>query len=82
MNQVNILFFATLKGIIGARTLQMELPEGATVGLLKDTLISEHPNLAPMRGSIMAAVNQEYAADDQVIPAQAEIAFFPPVSGG
>ncbi len=31
---------------------------------------------------MMAAVNHEYAAEEQVIPPGAEIAFFPPVSGG
>jgi molybdopterin converting factor small subunit len=31
---------------------------------------------------MMAAINREYAADEQVIPEGAEIAFFPPVSGG
>jgi len=82
MNQVNILFFATLRDKVGARKLEMELPGEATVGELKDRLVHEYPNLAPLRESIMAAINREYAGDEQVIPSKAEIAFFPPVSGG
>jgi molybdopterin converting factor small subunit len=30
----------------------------------------------------MAAFNSEYAADAEIVPQEAEIAFFPPVSGG
>jgi molybdopterin converting factor small subunit len=38
--------------------------------------------MIPAQNSIMAAINFEYAADDQAIPSNAEIALFPPVSGG
>jgi molybdopterin converting factor small subunit len=31
---------------------------------------------------MMAAINREFAADEQIIPLDAEIAMFPPVSGG
>ncbi len=82
MNKVNIFFFATLKEYMGTKTLQMELPSGTTVGQLKDILIEKQPRLSRMRDTIMAAIDREYAADDQLIPMDAEIAFFPPVSGG
>ena len=82
MNEVKVLFFATLKEYVGAKSLQMELPAGATIGELKNRLIDDYPRLAKMRESIMAAVNREYAADDLQIPAHAEVALFPPVSGG
>ncbi len=82
MNKVNVLFFATLRDKIGARKLEMELPLETTVGELKGILIHDHPALSSMRDSIMAAINREYAGDEQVIPPQAEIALFPPVSGG
>jgi molybdopterin converting factor small subunit len=38
--------------------------------------------LSPARNSMLVAVNREYAGDDQIIPAGAEVALFPPVSGG
>jgi molybdopterin converting factor subunit 1 len=82
MNKVNILFFATLRDKIGARKLELDLPMEATVGELKDLLVQDHPALLSMREHIMAAINREYAGDEQVIPPQAEIALFPPVSGG
>jgi molybdopterin converting factor small subunit len=32
--------------------------------------------------SVLITINREYAFDDAVVPAGAEIAMFPPVSGG
>ncbi len=82
MNKVNIFFFATLRDYVGAKTLQMDLPTKTTVGELKERLIETYPRLSPARDSIMAAINREYAGDDQLIPLNAEVALFPPVSGG
>ena len=31
---------------------------------------------------LIAAVNQNFAQDEMIIPEAAEVAFFPPVSGG
>ena len=82
MYKVTVLLFATLRDYVGERTIQMELPIESTIADLKEFLINTHPRLSPIRNSMMAAVNREYAADEQIIPINAEIAFFPPVSGG
>lgn len=82
MNETKILLFATLRDYVGARTIQVELPAGATVADLKELLVSIYPRLSSIRNLMMAAINREYAADDQLIPINAEIALFPPVSGG
>jgi molybdopterin converting factor small subunit len=50
--------------------------------MLKELLVEKYPKIASAQKSMMAAVNREYAASEQVIPLDAEIAFFPPVSGG
>ena len=55
---------------------------GATVAALKAELVKRYPKLLPVEESMMAAINREYAADEQVIPMDSEIALFPPVSGG
>jgi molybdopterin converting factor subunit 1 len=82
MNDVNVLFFATLKDKAGVQRVQKQVPAGAVLGDLKTMLIKDYPGLADSSGYIMAAINHEYAADDEPIPQHAEIAFFPPVSGG
>jgi molybdopterin converting factor subunit 1 len=82
MNHVKILLFATLRDYVGARSLELDVPAGTTVRGLTDQLVQTYPRLEKVKDSMMAAINREYAADEQVIPEKAEIAFFPPVSGG
>jgi molybdopterin converting factor subunit 1 len=80
--RIKILFFATLRDYVGAKTIELEVPSGTTVARLKESLVKRFPKMMPAQNSIMAAINREYAADEQVIPLDAEIALFPPVSGG
>jgi molybdopterin converting factor subunit 1 len=80
--KVKIFFFATLRDYVGEKTLEMEFPEGITVANLKKTLLLRYPKMIRAQNSIMAAINREFAADEQVIPSDAEVALFPPVSGG
>jgi molybdopterin converting factor subunit 1 len=82
MNEIKVLFFATLRDHVGAKSLEIRLPLDTTVGGLKEYLIKTYPRLSAARNSMMVAINLEYASDDQVIPADAAIALFPPVSGG
>jgi len=80
--KVKILFFASLSDYTGMKNIEMEVPEGITVEKLKEILTEKFPRMATAQKSIMTAVNREYADGEQKIPMDAEIAFFPPVSGG
>jgi molybdopterin converting factor subunit 1 len=82
MNRVKILLFATLRDYVGARSLELEIPAGTTIQGLTETLVKTYPRLEKVKDSMMVAINRSYAADEQVIPENAEVAFFPPVSGG
>ena len=82
MHIVKVLFFATLRDYIGAKSVELEIPKGSTVLGLTNMLLATYPGLEKVKDSMMAAINREYAEDGQVIPEGAEIAFFPPVSGG
>ena len=53
-----------------------------TVQGLKDKISKEYPNLKESMSSVLITINREYAFDDAVIPQNAELAMFPPVSGG
>ena len=80
---VNILFFATLRSLVGQKSLEMELPPDCRVSDLKLMVADRFPQVAPTLGeTVLVSVNREFAFDDQVIPDGAEIALFPPVSGG
>ncbi len=82
MNNVKVLFFATLRDRAGAKSLEIEIPEGANVGQLKDQIGRDHPNLEQSMQSVVVAINREFAFDESVLPESAEVAMFPPVSGG
>lgn len=82
MQKVKVLFFATLRDYVGTKSVEMEIPPGLTVGGLRNLLVITYPRLEKVKSSMMAAINREYASDEHVVPLEAEIAFFPPVSGG
>ena len=83
MNRVKILLFATLRERAGgAKFIELDLPDGATVHTLKEQIASQHPNLAPSMKSVIATINREFAFDEARLPTGAELAMFPPVSGG
>ncbi|MEH7251482.1 MULTISPECIES: molybdopterin converting factor subunit 1 [Bacillaceae] len=77
MNKV--LFFAHLRDAVGEEFLKIEAA-GKTVGDLKAELTLRYD--LPKLDTVMTAVNEEFAQDDEVIQAGDEIAFIPPVSGG
>lgn len=82
MSEITVMFFATLKDRVGAKKIQLELPAGSTVAGLKMLLVERYPDLGGALESALTAINREYATDDELIPEGAEIAIFPPVSGG
>jgi MoaE-MoaD fusion protein len=82
VDQITVLFFANLKDRAGASRVSLELAPGTRVAQLKALLGKKYPGLAGMTGSILVSVNKEFAFDDELIPPGAEVAIFPPVSGG
>lgn len=82
MNKVEILFFATLRDKAGAKRAELEIPDGISVGELKEKLFEKFPDLPKNKANLLVAINKEYAFDTEKVPAGAEIALFPPVSGG
>ncbi len=82
MNHIKLLFFATIRDRAGAKSLELDVPQDLTVQGLKDKLSSDFPNLKESMSSVLITINREYAFDDAIIPQNAEIGMFPPVSGG
>lgn len=84
--KVTVLYFARLREAVGRDRETLELPaEVTTVGALRAWLIARG---APWSEAfteikrIRAAVAQEMARDDTRLTEGAEVAFFPPVTGG
>lgn len=82
MNQINLLFFANLREIAGARSVELSIDESSTVADFKILVGELYPDLKPHLETALVSINKEYGFDEDVIPAGAEIALFPPVSGG
>jgi len=82
MNHIKLLFFATIRDRAGAKSLEMDIPVEMTIQGLKDKLSTDYPNLKESMSSVLMTINREYAFDEAVVPPDAEIGMFPPVSGG
>ena len=79
---VKVLFFASLKDIVGARQLELDVPAGSTVGDLLSHLEERYPKIRDYRSVVLTSVNEEYAEKSAGVPEGDEVAIFPPVSGG
>jgi molybdopterin converting factor subunit 1 len=77
---VTVLLFASYADAFGGPRVDIPLAANATVADLVIQLRSAHPADLPPRP--LVAINQEYAAYDQVVEPGDEIALIPPVAGG
>jgi molybdopterin converting factor subunit 1 len=79
---IRVRLFARARDLAGADVATIELPAGATVADLRARLGAACPALGPLLSRSAVAVNEEYAGDEIVVLAGAEVALLPPVSGG
>ncbi len=85
LNTLHILYFASLGDRLGCQKEDFTVDQAPlSVSALRTILsqrgeawlaITEHE-------TIRCAINQEIASEDTTIPNNAEVAFFPPVTGG
>jgi molybdopterin converting factor subunit 1 len=80
--KLRVKLFAAAKQRAGTDAVEVELPQPATVAGLRSALAEQHPNLASLLPHARLAINSDYASDQTIISAAAEIAIIPPVSGG
>jgi MoaE-MoaD fusion protein len=79
---ITVLFFATLRDRAGTARKVIEIPDDANVAELKNLLGQQFPELESRLGTALVAIDQRFAFDEDPIPPGAEVALFPPVSGG
>jgi len=84
--QITILYFAALREALGTGRETVDLPEDvAKAGQLRTWLRERGGAWAETlddNRSVRIAVNQAMARADTPLQAGAEVAFFPPVTGG
>ncbi|RVU46444.1 molybdopterin converting factor subunit 1 [Rubrivivax rivuli] len=82
--KVQVRYFAALREALGPQET-VDLPAGTTLGALRDRLIassSRHAEVLARGRALRGAINQAMADDSTPVPEGAEVAFFPPVTGG
>jgi molybdopterin synthase sulfur carrier subunit len=82
--KVNVRYFASIRETLGPGE-SLELAAGSTIGLLRDALIARgepHSNALSRGRALRSALNQTLCDESSALSDGAEVAFFPPVTGG
>ncbi len=82
--KLRVRYFASLREALGPGE-EVELAEGATLGALRDALVGRggrHAEMLARGRAVRGAIDQVMADDGQPLRDGAEVAFFPPVTGG
>jgi len=77
-----VLFFATLRDRTGVKETSLEFPHGVRIVDIKRMVLQKFPVLEQHMDTLIVAMNHEFAGDEDSVMDGAEIAMFPPVSGG
>lgn len=78
---LRLALFAGLAELAGTRSL--EIPwSGGSVGELRQAIAAARPAVAGLLDRSAVAIGGRYADDDASVPAGADVAILPPVSGG
>lgn len=81
---VTVRYFASLREALGPSET-LSLPAGTTMGQLRDLLLARgEPHAAALARTrtVRCALDKVLCGEDALIGEGAEVAFFPPVTGG
>ena len=84
MKKITVRYFASIREAVGAGQEVVETA-AATLGALRDELIARggaHANSLARGKAVRMALDQTLSDESAVLPDAAEVAFFPPVTGG
>jgi molybdopterin synthase sulfur carrier subunit len=82
--RLNVKYFASIRELVGVST-QVFDTQAATLGALRDELISlggAHAEGLARGRAVRMALNQIMSDESAALVEGAEVAFFPPVTGG
>ena len=82
--KVQVRYFASLREALGPAE-GVELPVGSTLGALRDNLLARggrHAEVLSRGRAVRSALDQTMSDESAVLHEGAEVAFFPPVTGG
>jgi molybdopterin synthase sulfur carrier subunit len=82
--KVQVRYFASLREALGSAET-VELAAGATLGDLRDALLARggrHAEALARGRAVRCALDQAMSDESAALRDDAEVAFFPPVTGG
>jgi molybdopterin synthase sulfur carrier subunit len=82
--KIHVRYFASLREALGAAE-SLDVAAGATLGSLRDALIArggEHARCLARGRAVRCALDHVMADEAVALRDGAEVAFFPPVTGG
>ncbi len=82
--KVQVRYFAALREALGASEL-VDIPAGATLGVLRESLLARggaHTQHLARGRAVRCSLDQVMCDEQALLHEGAEVAFFPPVTGG
>ena len=82
--KIQVRYFASLREALGANE-SVEVADGSTVAALRDVLLAlggSHAQLLARGRAVRTALDQTLCDESAPLHDGAEVAFFPPVTGG
>ena len=82
--KIQLRYFASLREALGADEA-VDMPAGSTVGALREVLLAlggRHAEVLARGRAVRCALNQTICDESALLTEGAEVAFFPPVTGG
>jgi molybdopterin synthase sulfur carrier subunit len=82
--KIQLRYFASLREALGASEA-LDLPEGSSLAELRDLLLARggrHAEVLARGRAVRCALDQAMCDESTVLSEGAEVAFFPPVTGG
>ncbi len=79
-----VRYFASIREALGASEV-VDIAEGSSVGAVRDALIArggKHAGALARGKALRSALNQVLCDESATVAEGAELAFFPPVTGG
>jgi molybdopterin converting factor subunit 1 len=79
---VTVRYFAAARDVVGKDDEAVPVDGPTTVAALRSRLVERHPALLGVLRQSRLAVNERFAAEDDVVAPDADVAVIPPVAGG
>jgi MoaD family protein len=80
--KTHLRFFSRLRDLTGKSEMELDVPEGAKVADLLETLYAQTPALREWDRSILVASGVEFVTRDHPLTPGDDISIMPPVQGG